>query len=48
LAHVWEVAGGLLEDKPAPQTYEKGSWGPEAAIALAEPTGWLLGNISQP
>ena len=44
LAHVWDVAGALLVDKPEPLPYRKGSWGPEAARALAAPFGWLLGQ----
>jgi glucose-6-phosphate 1-dehydrogenase len=43
LAHVWEVAGDLLDNKPEPIPYAPGSWGPQAADALAGPTGWLLG-----
>jgi glucose-6-phosphate 1-dehydrogenase len=43
LAHVWQVAGALLEDKPEPQPYAKGSWGPEDAKDLAGPSGWFLG-----
>ncbi|HLI00579.1 MAG TPA: glucose-6-phosphate dehydrogenase (NADP(+)) [Acidimicrobiales bacterium] len=42
LAHVWEVASALLEDKPEPVIYPRGSWGPEEARALAGDTGWLL------
>jgi len=30
LAHVWNVAGALLEDKPEPIPYPPGSWGPDA------------------
>jgi glucose-6-phosphate 1-dehydrogenase len=30
LAHVWQVAGALLEDKPEPIPYAPGSWGPDA------------------
>ena len=30
LAHVWTVAGALLEDKPEPLPYRPGSWGPDA------------------
>ncbi len=30
LAHVWEVAGPLLENKPEPLPYARGSWGPDA------------------
>jgi glucose-6-phosphate 1-dehydrogenase len=44
LAHVWEVAGALLENKPEPVPYAQGSWGPAEAKRLAEPTGWLLGE----
>jgi len=42
LAHVWEVASHLLEDKPDPEPYPRGSWGPAAAEALAAPVGWVL------
>jgi glucose-6-phosphate 1-dehydrogenase len=44
LAAVWQVAEPLLSNRPAVQPYEQGSWGPEAADALAEPDGWLLGG----
>ena len=44
LRHVWEVAGGLLRDKPEPIVYPKGSWGPREAAALAGEKGWLLGQ----
>ncbi|MCU4185322.1 glucose-6-phosphate dehydrogenase [Acidiferrimicrobium sp. IK] len=44
LQHVWEVAGGLLEHKPQPHPYQKGSWGPDAAKALAGEAGWILGD----
>jgi glucose-6-phosphate 1-dehydrogenase len=44
LAHVWEVAGGVLDNRPEPTPYPQGSWGPEAADALAAPLGWLLGK----
>ncbi|MGH9093941.1 MAG: glucose-6-phosphate dehydrogenase, partial [Acidimicrobiales bacterium] len=44
LEHVWEVAGCMLEDKPVPQPYRKGSWGPEAARELARPGEWFLGS----
>jgi glucose-6-phosphate 1-dehydrogenase len=30
LSHVWSVAGALLEDKPEPLPYRRGSWGPDA------------------
>ncbi len=44
LRHVWEVAGGLLGDKPDPHLYRSGSWGPHEAAALAGGSGWLLGQ----
>ncbi|HTW97162.1 MAG TPA: glucose-6-phosphate dehydrogenase (NADP(+)) [Acidimicrobiales bacterium] len=44
LRHVWEVAGGLLDDKPEPIPYAKGSWGPKEAAKLAEPGSWVLGG----
>ncbi|MDQ8044442.1 MAG: glucose-6-phosphate dehydrogenase [Solirubrobacteraceae bacterium] len=39
---LWECAAPLLEHPPEVQPYDKGSWGPEAAQRLAEPTGWHL------
>ncbi|MCW2994727.1 MAG: zwf [Conexibacter sp.] len=39
---LWACATPLLEDPPKPLTYDKGSWGPEAAAKLAEPIGWRL------
>jgi glucose-6-phosphate 1-dehydrogenase len=44
LRHVWEVAGALLEDKPVPRRYARGSWGPREARALAGERGWILGQ----
>ncbi len=44
LRHVWEVAEGLLEGKPQPIAYPKGSWGPKQAVALAGERGWILGQ----
>jgi glucose-6-phosphate 1-dehydrogenase len=44
LRHVWEVAGGLLKNKPEPVPYRRGSWGPEEAGALAGQSGWILGQ----
>jgi glucose-6-phosphate 1-dehydrogenase len=42
LAHVWEVAAAIVGDKPEPIIYEKGSWGPAEAVALAKPDFWQL------
>ncbi len=44
LEHVWDVADGILRDKPEPILYAKGSWGPPAAAALAAPNAWHLGE----
>jgi glucose-6-phosphate 1-dehydrogenase len=42
LEQVWRVAGALIDNKPAPQPYARGSWGPNAANALPAPGRWLL------
>jgi glucose-6-phosphate 1-dehydrogenase len=40
---LWEVVAPVLEHAPEPLPYPKGSWGPDAALALAEPAGgWRL------
>ena len=39
---LWECAAPILEHPPEALPYAKGSWGPEAADALAEPTRWRL------
>jgi glucose-6-phosphate 1-dehydrogenase len=44
LAHVWEVATPLLDNRPAVQPYAQGTWGPAAAAELAAPDHWLLGQ----
>jgi glucose-6-phosphate 1-dehydrogenase len=44
LAHVWKVAGEILNDKPEPVTYAKGSWGPPEATELIAPEHWSLGQ----
>ena len=44
LAHVWEVAGPLLDHRPAIEPYAAGSWGPAAAAELVAPDHWLLGQ----
>jgi glucose-6-phosphate 1-dehydrogenase len=44
LAHVWEVADGILSDKPEPLSYPKNSWGPPAAGELSTPDHWILGQ----
>jgi len=44
LQHVWDVASALLERKPEPIIYPRGSWGPTEARALAGESGWILGE----
>jgi len=44
LAHAWDVITPILEDRPEVQLYARGSWGPDAAVDLAAPDGWLLGQ----
>ncbi len=44
LAHAWETVAPVLERRPKPERYARGSWGPESARALAAPDGWLLGE----
>jgi glucose-6-phosphate 1-dehydrogenase len=44
LAHVWKVASAVLENKPEPIVYPRGSWGPKEAADLIRPEVWLLGS----
>jgi glucose-6-phosphate 1-dehydrogenase len=44
LAHTWEVIAPILANPPAIQPYDRGSWGPAAAIELAGGDGWLVGD----
>jgi glucose-6-phosphate 1-dehydrogenase len=44
LAHVWKVASAVLENKPEPVVYPRGSWGPKEAADLIRPDVWLLGG----
>ena len=44
IERLWEVVAPVLEDRPDPEPYAKGSWGPQSALDLAEPTGWRLGT----
>jgi glucose-6-phosphate 1-dehydrogenase len=44
LAHAWDVLEPVLNNRPAVQPYEQGSWGPAAAAELAAPDHWLLGQ----
>ena len=42
IERLWEVCAPVLENPPAPQSYAKGSWGPEAAVDLPTEPGWRL------
>jgi glucose-6-phosphate 1-dehydrogenase len=44
LAQAWRAVRPVLDDPPELQPYAPGSWGPEAAQALADPCGWALGG----
>jgi glucose-6-phosphate 1-dehydrogenase len=42
LAAAWAVLQPLLDDRPEPQPYDQGSWGPADADELPGPAGWQL------
>jgi glucose-6-phosphate 1-dehydrogenase len=44
IERLWEVCAPVVDDPPAPASYERGSWGPRAALTLPGPTGWRLPN----
>jgi glucose-6-phosphate 1-dehydrogenase len=44
LAAVWKVAAPVLDARPRVKPYAPGSWGPAAAVKLAEPDGWIHGG----
>jgi glucose-6-phosphate 1-dehydrogenase len=39
---LWELCDPVLEAKPEVHAYEKGSWGPDAALELTGRRGWRL------
>ena len=39
---LWQVVEPVLERRPEVHTYERGSWGPQAALELAGDRGWRL------
>jgi glucose-6-phosphate 1-dehydrogenase len=43
LASAWNAITPVLDDRPEILPYARGSWGPPAAIELADPDGWLIG-----
>jgi glucose-6-phosphate 1-dehydrogenase len=42
IERLWEVCAPVLEHRPPTLPYEKGSWGPEAALELPGSPGWRL------
>ncbi|MEJ2869227.1 glucose-6-phosphate dehydrogenase [Actinomycetospora sp. OC33-EN08] len=44
LEEVWHAAGAALNGSTSIESYAPGSWGPDAALRLAEPRGWALGD----
>ena len=40
IEQAWRIVTPILDLKTAPETYAKGSWGPDAAAALPGPEGW--------
>ncbi|TPG29805.1 glucose-6-phosphate dehydrogenase [Mycobacterium hodleri] len=41
---LWQICQLVLDAPPPTQTYAKGSWGPDEAIALPGPQGWRLSD----
>jgi glucose-6-phosphate 1-dehydrogenase len=46
IERLWEVCAPVLENRPDPLPYAKGSWGPQAARDLPSPPGWRLPDAS--
>ncbi len=44
LEDVWTVSAPVLDSDQEPETYAPGSWGPDSALRLADPVGWVLGE----
>jgi glucose-6-phosphate 1-dehydrogenase len=44
IERLWEVCAPVIDDPPRPLPYQKGSWGPQAALRLPGQTGWRLPN----
>jgi glucose-6-phosphate 1-dehydrogenase len=42
IERLWEVVQPVLENRPAPEPYAEGSWGPKDALALPGANGWRL------
>ncbi len=46
LAAAFAAIQPILDSGSSPEPYDRGTWGPRAAQALAEPDGWLAGDAS--
>jgi glucose-6-phosphate 1-dehydrogenase len=42
IERLWEVCAPVIENPPAVESYDRGSWGPQSAIELPGPQGWRL------
>jgi glucose-6-phosphate 1-dehydrogenase len=42
IERLWEVCAPVLDDPPRALPYEKGSWGPQAALELPAAPAWRL------
>ncbi|NJQ13795.1 glucose-6-phosphate dehydrogenase [Streptomyces bohaiensis] len=42
IERLWEVCAPVLADPPAPVSYARGGWGPQAALDLAGERGWRV------
>jgi glucose-6-phosphate 1-dehydrogenase len=42
IERLWEVCAPVIENPPAVESYERGSWGPQSAIELPGSQGWRL------
>ena len=42
IERLWEVCAPVLERRPEPLPYAKGSWGPQPALELPVKPGWRL------
>ncbi|MDT7567956.1 MAG: glucose-6-phosphate 1-dehydrogenase, partial [Pseudonocardiales bacterium] len=39
---IWALCDPLLNDPPAPEPYQRRSWGPDAALRIPGERGWRL------
>jgi len=48
IERLWEVSEPVLRTPPSVEGYDQGSWGPDAAQALAGSRGWRLPDAASP